>query len=88
MIFTAGIGEHSAEIRERICQGLEYAGVYLDPALNQTANQGEHIVSSRYSPVKVLVIPTNEEIIMARDTYWLSIADHSRRIETAAVAHA
>lgn len=68
LIFTAGIGENSAEIRDLICQGFEYSGIYLDHRANMEG-QGERIISSQYSPVKVMVIPTNEEIIMARDAY-------------------
>lgn len=68
IIFTAGIGENSSEIRERVCQGLEFAGVFLDHEANWKGH-GERIISSQYSPVKVMVIPTNEELIMARDTY-------------------
>ncbi|WP_231705627.1 acetate/propionate family kinase [Effusibacillus lacus] len=73
LIFTAGIGENSPEIREKICLGLEYAGVYLDPKANWES-EGERMISSKFSPVKVLVIPTNEEIIMARDAYWITVA--------------
>ncbi|MDF2669702.1 MAG: acetate kinase [Paenibacillus sp.] len=74
LIFTAGIGENSSEIRERICHGLEYAGVYVDSARNWEG-QGERLISSQYSPVKVMVIPTNEEIIMARDAYEIVVID-------------
>ncbi|MCL6443311.1 MAG: acetate/propionate family kinase [Alicyclobacillus sp.] len=72
LIFTAGIGENSPEIREKICQGLEYAGIYLDSKANWEG-EGERVISSQYSPIKVMVIPTNEEIIMARDAYWMSV---------------
>ncbi|WP_052036422.1 acetate kinase [Tumebacillus flagellatus] len=72
IVFTAGIGENSAKLRERICQGLEYAGIFLDPSQNWDGH-GERLISSRYSPVKVLVIPTNEELIMARDAYQLTV---------------
>jgi len=72
IVFTAGIGENSPEIRERICQGFEYAGIYLDPRANYEG-RGERVISSRYSPIKVMVIPTNEELIMARDAYWLVV---------------
>lgn len=72
LIFTAGIGENSPEIRERICQGLEFAGVFIDPKANYEG-QGERLISSKYSPVKVMVIPTNEEIIMSRDAYQLVV---------------
>lgn len=69
IIFTAGIGENSPQIREMVCTGLEYAGVYLDSEANM--KRGERFISSRFSPVKVMVIPTNEELIMARDAYQL-----------------
>ncbi|MBO9605291.1 MAG: acetate/propionate family kinase [Paenibacillaceae bacterium] len=71
LIFTAGIGENSSEIREKVCQGLEFAGIYLDAKANWEG-AGERLISSPYSPVKVMVIPTNEEIIMARDAYRLA----------------
>lgn len=70
IIFTAGIGENSAEIREMICTGLEYAGVYIDHEANHQ-KKGERFISSKFSPVKVMVIPTNEELIMARDAFQL-----------------
>lgn len=72
IIFTAGIGENSPEMRERICQGFEFAGIYLDQKANWEG-EGERVISTPYSPVKVLVIPTNEELIMARDGYWLVV---------------
>lgn len=81
LIFTAGIGENSPEIREKICQGLEYAGIFLDAKANWEAD-GERIISSEYSPVKVLVIPTNEEIIMARDAYWISVGNWTPDVAT------
>ncbi|WP_327865874.1 acetate/propionate family kinase [Aneurinibacillus aneurinilyticus] len=70
IIFTAGIGENSAEIRERICAGFEHAGVVIDQHANHRAT-GERFISTPFSPVKVMVIPTNEELIMARDAYQL-----------------
>lgn len=72
LIFTAGIGENSPQIREKVCEGLEFAGVYLDREANWEG-QGERLISSKFSPVKVMVIPTNEEIIMARDAYHLTM---------------
>lgn len=72
IVFTAGIGENSPEIRERICQGFEYAGIYLDPRANYEG-RGERVISSRHFPITVMVIPTNEELIMARDAYWLVV---------------
>nr|WP_304364770.1 acetate kinase [Brevibacillus dissolubilis] len=70
IIFTAGVGENNPEVRQMICTGLEFAGVILDPEANKN-NKGEGFISSPYSPVKVMVIPTNEELIMATDAYQL-----------------
>lgn len=72
IIFTAGIGENSAEVREMICNGLEYAGVILDQEANHNV-KGERFISTKYSPIKVAVIPTNEELVMARDAYQLIV---------------
>ncbi|MGM7720846.1 acetate kinase [Metabacillus sp. Hm71] len=66
IIFTAGIGENSIEIRERVLKGLEFMGIYWDPALNKVRGE-EAYISYPHSPVKVLVIPTNEEVMIARD---------------------
>lgn len=67
IIFTAGIGENSPLVREKVLQGLEFMGVYFDPDLNEITGKEVHI-NFPYSPVKVLVIPTNEEIMIARET--------------------
>lgn len=67
IIFTAGIGENSDVIREKVMEGLEFMGVYFDPDLNDIRGE-EMYISHPYSPVKVLVIPTNEEVMLARDT--------------------
>lgn len=67
IIFTAGIGENSDVIRSKVLEGLEFMGVYFDPDLNNIRGREVHI-SFPYSPVKVLVIPTNEEVMIARDT--------------------
>jgi acetate kinase len=66
IIFTAGIGENSAAVRERVLRGLEFMGVYWDKDLNREG-EGERYISYPFSPVKVLVIPTNEEVMIARD---------------------
>lgn len=72
IIFTAGIGENHAEVRQKICNGLEFAGVILDPEANRNM-RSEGFISSPYSPIKVMVIPTNEEWIMAADAYQLYV---------------
>ena len=69
IVFTGGIGENSAEIRERICADLSWLGVELDAELNSkngTDSNGQ--ISSNGSRVAVFVIPTNEELLIARDT--------------------
>lgn len=71
IIFTAGIGENSAAVRERVLRGLEFMGVYWDKDLNREGG-GERFISYPFSPVKVLVIPTNEEVMIARDVIRLA----------------
>lgn len=65
--FTGGIGEKSASARSAICDGLEWQGILLDPRKNET-HTGEGEVSTPESRAKILVIPANEEIIVARET--------------------
>jgi acetate kinase len=71
IIFTAGIGENSIEIRERVLRGLEFMGIYWDPTLNKVRGK-EAFISYPHSPVKVLIIPTNEEVMIARDVVRLA----------------
>ncbi|MFN8587391.1 MAG: acetate kinase [Candidatus Eisenbacteria bacterium] len=71
VIFTGGIGENSPAIRARALAGLEFMGVSLDPAKNEAAAGTEADVSAAGAGVKTLVIPTNEELIIARDTVRL-----------------
>ena len=67
IVFTAGVGENGADDRAAICAGLEYLGVKIDPARN-AERADEHLISTDDSPVKVYVIATNEELMIARDT--------------------
>lgn len=71
IIFTAGIGENSSTVRERVLRGLEFMGVYWDKDLNETRGD-ERFISYPFSPVKVMVIPTNEEVMIARDVVRLA----------------
>lgn len=71
IIFTAGIGENSSAIRARVLQGLEFMGIYWDPALNKVRGE-EAFISYPHSPVKVMVIPTDEEVMIARDVVRLA----------------
>ena len=66
IVFTAGIGENGAELRRRVMEGFEYLGAKLDPEKNKT--RSEAVISTDDSKVKIVVIPTNEEIVIARDT--------------------
>ncbi|WHX65740.1 acetate kinase [Peribacillus frigoritolerans] len=74
IIFTAGIGENSQKIRGRILEGLEFMGVYWDKDLNRTKGK-EAFINTPYSPVKVMVIPTNEEIMIVRDTVKIALKE-------------
>jgi acetate kinase len=69
IVFTAGVGENSPRVRELCCQGLEFLGATLDMARNAEAVKKEMVISSDNSHVKVLAVPTNEELIIAEDTY-------------------
>lgn len=71
IVFTAGIGENSITIRERVLRGLEFMGVYFDPSLNEVRGK-EAFINFPHSPVKVIIIPTNEEVMIARDTVRLA----------------
>ncbi len=71
IIFTAGIGENSDVVRARVLRGLEFMGVYWDPALNSVQGE-EAFISYPHSPVKVMVIPTDEEVMIARDVIRLA----------------
>lgn len=67
IVFTAGLGENSPIARENICNGLEFLGINVDKEKNQVSGEIKDI-SSESSKVKVLVIPTNEELMIARET--------------------
>ena len=67
IIFTAGVGENDKAIRAMVCKGLEYMGVKLDDEANSVRGK-ETVISTADSKVKVLLIPTNEELMIAMDT--------------------
>lgn len=70
LVFTAGIGENDAGVRAGVCQQLQHLGVLLDPKANQVRGKTA-LISQSASPIKVFVIPTNEELMIVRDTYQL-----------------
>lgn len=67
IVFTAGIGENSPDVRKKVCEGLEFLGIRIDDEKNNSPEK-EKIITTDYSKVKVLVIPTNEELVIALDT--------------------
>ncbi|MDD2494057.1 MAG: acetate kinase [Tissierellia bacterium] len=71
IVFTAGLGENSASARKTICEGLEFLGISIDDNKNNTRGK-EAEISKDGSAVKAFVIPTNEEVMIARDTLELS----------------
>ncbi|MEG2083405.1 MAG: acetate kinase, partial [Oscillospiraceae bacterium] len=68
IIFTGGIGENDSEVRERICSGMEFLGLMIDSAAHEKASRNEMTFSTPDSRVLAMVLPTNEEIMIARDT--------------------
>jgi acetate kinase len=67
--FSAGIGENGPEVREKVCKHLEFLGVKIDKKVNNKTIRGkEGLISTPDSTMKVFVIPTNEELVIARDT--------------------
>jgi acetate kinase len=70
IVFTAGIGENRTEIRSGVCAGLESLGIKIDPEANARMTCGaEGFISTSDSAIKVLVIPANEELVVAREVY-------------------
>lgn len=68
VVFTGGIGENAPEIRARICQGMEWCGLRLDPALNAAAVGVEGCINRRDAALQAFVIPSDEELVIARET--------------------
>lgn len=72
IVFTAGIGENTPTVREDVCKGLEFLGVKFSAKANKAKNDGSiRDISAKSSKVKVLIIPTNEELVIARETVEL-----------------
>ena len=73
IVFTAGIGENNARLRRKICESFGFMGVKIDNEVNDNAHS-ETILSTPDSSVKVALIPTNEELMIARDTMHIVAA--------------
>jgi acetate kinase len=78
LVFTAGIGENSALIRARSCQGLSHLGINVDPKKNDRRSEEAFEIQSRRSQVKILVVPTNEELEIAEQTVACIMGRRSR----------
>lgn len=74
IIFTAGVGENSDVVRAKVLEGLEFMGVYFDPSMNDVRGQ-EKFLNHPYSPVKIIIIPTNEELEIVRDVVRIGFSD-------------
>lgn len=68
LLFTGGVGENQSECRATSCKGLEYMGVEIDSTINDMIHGDEAVISTKDSKVKVVVIPTDEELMIALDT--------------------
>jgi acetate kinase len=71
LVFTGGIGQHGWQMRERICHRLENLGVVMDYERNRENGPNAGVISTEYSPIAIYVVPTNEELQIAIDTYTL-----------------
>jgi len=78
VVFTGGIGENSAEVRHSVMNDSEWMGIVLDDDLNNTTKAVEKIISTEDSKVRVAVVPTNEELVIARDTKTIVAENVSR----------
>ncbi len=74
IIFSGGIGQYGVKMRERICHRLENLGVFMDYELNRSRGSQEGLVSAAFSPISILVVPTNEELQIAIDAYELAFS--------------
>ena len=72
IIFTGGVGENSYDLREYVCRNMEFMGIKVDDAINKVTRGTNTILSTADSKVKVAVIATNEELVIATDTYELT----------------
>ena len=72
VVFTAGIGENSSTLRNLVCTDMDYLGITLDPAKNESKSSNIREIGSTNAQVKILVVPTNEELEIAKQAFGLS----------------
>ena len=72
LVFTAGVGENSDVVRERVCSNLQNIGYKIDVEKNRGVRGKELDIATADSPIRILIIPTNEELMIAQDTYALT----------------
>ncbi|BDC99035.1 acetate kinase [Persicobacter psychrovividus] len=75
IIFTGGVGENGDVTRAGVCRGLEFMGVDFDHEVNKSFRAEERIITKPDSKVKVMVVPTNEELVIAEDSYRLTVVE-------------
>ena len=85
IVFTGGIGENAADLRRQTCSGLSRIGVEIDAEINKKTVGKEGDISTKASAVKVLVIPTNEELAIAKDTFAIAEEGLNKHAGTSAV---
>jgi acetate kinase len=78
LVFTAGVGENSAEVRALTCENLEFMGIKIDTKKNMNAVGKETDISTDDAAVRTLVVPTNEELVIARDTHRIVAAKKNK----------
>lgn len=79
VVFAGGIGENAPHIRQQICEGLEWAGIHVDPERNAALRNGaEGKFSTDDSPLEAWVVPTDEELLIARDTHRVVACDDGK----------
>ncbi len=71
IVFTAGVGENSSELRKRVCTGMDFLGILMDDGANEKREAGILELHTSDSPVKILVVPTNEELEIAKQSFKL-----------------
>ncbi|GAB3905582.1 acetate kinase [Larkinella knui] len=75
VLFTGGVGENDSDMRARICRNLDFLGIHLDPDKNKTSGSGLREINPAQAGVKILVVPTNEELEIARQSFALLETD-------------